>query len=162
MTEEGGYVDAPQRIDQPTNIGITQPTLDNYRKNNPDANMPAKVRDLSPQHAEQIYATQYFDNRRIGEIKNTRIAGAIFDMGVMSNFRNVGKIVQKTLNQTMGANLHIDGIIGNKTIDEINQIPDVFVNQFMGAMIENRLKYLQKLPTWPKFGKGWTARTRRY
>ena len=27
MAEEGGYIDNPNRIDQPTNSGITQPTL---------------------------------------------------------------------------------------------------------------------------------------
>ena len=52
------------------------------------------MKDLSPEQARQIYGEDYYNERRIGDIENERIANAIFDMGVMSNFNNVGKIVQ--------------------------------------------------------------------
>ena len=162
MAEEGGYVDNPNIIDQPTNSGITQPTLDKYNADHPEFNFPDNVKDLTGEQAQQIYGEDYYDERRIGEIKNERIAAAIFDMGVMSNFNNVGKTIQETLNDSMDANLKIDGKIGDKTIDALNNIPDDKVDDFMQDLKENRIEYLEGLSGWNKYRDGWTSRTNRY
>ena len=162
MAEEGGYVDNPKLIDQPTNSGITQPTLDRYNADHPEFNFPDNVKDLTGEQAQQIYGEDYYDERRIGEIENERIANAVFDMGVMSNFNNVGKTIQETLNDSMDANLKIDGKIGDKTIDALNNIPDDKVDEFMQDLKENRIEYLQGLSGWDKYGDGWTSRTNRY
>ena len=162
MAEEGGYVDNPKIIDQPTNSGITQPTLDKYNADHPEFNFPDNVKDLTGEQAQQIYGEDYYDERRIGEIENERIAAAIFDMGVMSNFNNVGKTIQETLNDSMDANLKIDGKIGDKTIDALNNIPNDKVDDFMQDLKENRIEYLQGLSGWDKYGDGWTSRTNRY
>ena len=161
MAVEGGYVDNPNIIDQPTNSGITQPTLDKYNADHPEFNFPDNVKNLTSEQARQIYG-EYYEERRIGDIKNERIATAIFDMGVMSNFNNVGKIVQETLNDSMDTNLKIDGKIGDKTIDALNNIPGDRVDDFMQDLKENRIKYLRGLFGWGKYGCGWTNRTNRY
>ena len=162
MKNEGGYVDDPKKIDQPTNIGITQPALDKYNTDHPNFNFPETVKDLSPEQVQQIYGEDYYDERRIGEIENERIATAVFDMGVMSNFGNVGKMVQETLNESMGESLKIDGKIGDNTIGALNNIPADKIDKFMDELKENRLEYLQGLPDWDKYGRGWTNRTNRY
>ena len=162
MKNEGGYVDDPRIIDQPTNIGVTQPTLDKYNADHPNFNFPETVKDLSPEQVQQIYKEDYYDERRIGEIENERIAMAIFDMGLMSNFGNVGKMVQETLNDSMGESLKVDGKIGNNTIGALNNIPENKVDKFMDDLKENRLEYLQRLPDWGKYGDGWANRTNRY
>ena len=162
MAEEGGYADNTNIIDQPTNSGITQPTLDKYNVDHPEFNFPDNVKDLTGEQAQQIYGEDYYDERHIGEIENERIVNAVFDMGVMSNFNNVGKIVQETLNDSMDANLKIDGKIGDKTIDALNNIPDDKVDDFMQDLKENRIEYLQSLSGWDKYGDGWTGRTNRY
>ncbi len=162
MKNEGGYVDDPRIIDQPTNIGVTQPTLDKYNADHPNFNFPETVKDLSPEQVQQIYMEDYYDERCIGEIENERIAMAIFDMGVMSNFRNVIKMVQKTLNDSMGENLVVDGKMGKNTINALNDIPVYKVNDFMNALKENRIEYLRGLSDWGKYGRGWTNRTNRY
>lgn len=162
MAEEGKYVDDPKQIDQPTNSGITQPTLDKYNADHPDFNFPDKVKELTGEQARQIYDEDYYDERRIGDIENKRIANAIFDMGVMSNFNNVGKIIQETLNHSLNANLKVDGKIGNNTITALNHIPDNKVDDFMHDLKENRIEYLRGLSDWGKYGNGWTNRTNRY
>ena len=162
MKNEGGYADNPNRIDQPTNIGITQPTLNKYNADHPNFYFPATVKDLTPEQVQQIYTDDYYDARHIGEIKNERIATAIFDMGVMSNFKNVIRLVQKTLNGSMGEQLALDGIIGNNTINALNDIPVYKINDFMNTLKCNRLKYLRTLSGWDKFGRGWTKRTNAY
>ena len=162
LDEEAGYIDNPLLIDQPTNYGITQPTLDKYNADHPDFNFPDKVKDITRNHAKQIYKEDFFEERHIDKIKNIRISHAVFDMGVMSNFANVGKIVQKTLNNSMGTKLKIDGKIGDNTIDALNNIPDNKIDDFMQDLKENRIAYLHSLPGWNKYGKGWTNRTNRY
>ena len=162
MAEEGGYIDNPNRIDQPTNSGITQPTLNKYNQRHPEADFPKNVRELTGQQAEQIYTELYYNDRNIGNIDNPRIAHAIFDMGVMSNYSNVGRTVQNTINETQGTNLAIDGDIGTQTIQALNNIPENQVNRFMEVLIENRIEYLKGLADWDRYGRGWAARTNRY
>jgi len=162
MANEGGYADNPKKIDQPTNIGITQPTLNKYNADHPNFNFPKNVKDLMGDQALQIYAEYYYNERCIGEIQNERVATAVFDMGMMSNFNNVGKIIQKTLNDSMDENLKIDGKIGDNTIDALNNIPDNKIDDFMQKLKENRIEYLRGLSGWDKYGKGWTNRTNRY
>jgi len=162
MAAEGGYVDNPKLIDQPTNAGITQPTLDKYNKDHPNFNFPKNLRQLTNKQAQQIYSEDYYYEHRINEITNERIAAAVFDMGVMSKFNEVGKIVQKTLNNSMGTNLKIDGKIGDNTISALNNIPDNKLDNFMQNLKENRIEYLRSLPDWNKYGRGWANRTNRY
>ena len=162
MAEEGGYVDNPNLIDQPTNAGITKGALDRYNTDHPNFNFPHNVRELTPEQAVQIYKEDYYDERRINEIENDRIAGAIFDMGVMSKFSAVSRIVQETLNENTNTKLAVDGIMGNDTINALNNIPNSDIAAFMDALKEKRLEYLAGLSTWNKYGDGWTARTERY
>jgi len=162
MAEEGGYVENPKLIDQPTNSGITQPTLDKYNAEHPDFNFPNNVKNLTGEQARQIYGEDYYDERRICDIENERIANAVFDMGVMSNFNNVGKIVQETLNDSMNVNLKIDGKIGSNTINALNSIPDSKIDDFMKTLKEKRIKYLRGLSGYKRYGKGWINRTNRY
>ena len=162
MAEEGGYEDDPRLIDQPTNAGITQPTLDNYNADHPNFNFPDNVKELTGDQAEQIYGEDFYDDHQIDKIDNERIAGAVFDMGVMSNFGNVMKTVQETLNDVMDSGLTVDGRIGPNTLAALNNIPDDKIDDFMDKLKENRLEYLQGLDTWDKYGRGWTNRTNRY
>ena len=158
---EGGYVNNPRLIDQPTNAGITQPTLNKYNADHPNFNFPDNIKNLTQEQVIQIYR-EYYNNRRINEIKNQRIAASVFDMAVMSNFNNVGKIVQETLNSVIGENLNIDGKIGNNTINALNNIPDNKIDDFMQNLKANRIEYLRGLSGWNKYGRGWTARTNKY
>lgn len=162
MANEGGYADNPKKIDQPTNSGITQATLDKYIADHPRFNFPLDLKKLTGEQAQQIYSEDYYDERYIGEIKNDRIASAIFDMGVMSDFTNVGKIVQETLNTLLGESLKIDGKIGKHTLNALNNIPDNKIDDFMRNLKESRIEYLQRLSSWKKYGRGWANRTKKY
>lgn len=80
MAEEGGYVDSPKLIDQPTNSGITQPTLDKYNSAHPNFYFPANVKELTDDQAKQIYHDIYYQELCIDKINNERIANTVFDM----------------------------------------------------------------------------------
>ena len=62
----------------------------------------------------------------------------------------------------MGANLKIDGKIGENTIDALNNIPNNKIGDFMQDLKENRSEYRHGLSGWDKYGNGWAKRTNRY
>ncbi len=160
---EGGYTDGKNQIkDEPTNMGIKQSTLDNYAKNHPDKDLPVDVKDLRTYQAREIYKEMYWDNSKISQIENDRIRNAVFDMRVMSGPAISTKTLQQTLNEQIGANLAKTGYLGAQTIKAINSIPESKVNNFMNALIENRMQSLQKMTNWSTAKGGWTARTRAY
>lgn len=110
----------------------------------------------------RIISDMFYNQNRIDEIDNERVAGAVFDMFVMTSPANVGRIIQNTLNKHQGTGLTIDGIAGSRTIAALNSIPENQIDNFMDALMSARLNFLQGLPGWGQFGRGWTNRTMQY
>lgn len=163
QNSEGGYENRPDRIDQETNMGIIQDTLDSYNASHPDAGFPSNLRELTWEQAAQIYREEYFDNNRIAEINDLRVAYAVMDMGVMTSPRNVGNIVQSTINEVLGqGRVTHDGQIGTQTINALNDIPESRRDEFIGALIQNRMNFLRGLDEWRRSSGGWTTRTHGY
>ena len=140
-------------------MGIKQSTLDRYANKHPDKNFPADVKYLTTAQAKEIYKNEYWYNTRIPEIKNDRIRDAIFDMNVMGG---AGKVVQRTLNSFLDANLAVDGAIGSETVKFINAIPDSKVDEFMGVLKSERIDYLKGTINWETAKNGWLKRTNKY
>lgn len=159
---EGGYVNNPNKIDQETNIGITQATLETYNARHPKADFPSNLKTLTPEQIEQIYKEFYYDDKNIADIDDDRIAFAVMDMGVMTNPKNVGYIVQDSINTILPGSVIKDGHIGPDTIAVLNNIPDDKKDVFMQTLINNRLQFLQGLNSWSTYGHGWENRTKRY
>ena len=157
---EGGYTDGKDQVrDEPTNMGIKQSTLDNYRAENPDKGFPQNVKDLQPNQAKEIYKEAYWDNTQIPNIQNDRIRDAVFDMNVMGG---AGSVTQRALNSYADAGLEVDGNISKNTINALNSIPDNKVPGFMDALKAERLNYLRGTANWPTAQNGWTSRTNSY
>lgn len=81
---EGGYAD--KSIDQPTNMGIIQPTLNAYRQRFPKEaaklKFPLRVKGLKKSQAMQVYRRLYFDQYKIGDYRNESIGMLIYDIYV--------------------------------------------------------------------------------
>jgi lysozyme family protein len=161
MKREGGFEDNPDKIDQPTNMGITSNTLARYNSTHPGYNFPTNVRKLKPEQAEQIYKQEYYDKYRIDEIKNDAVRKNVFDMLVLSGPKAVGEIVQNSLNESVGSNLAIDGVMGTQTIETLNSLSKSQLSEFTDRLINNRLDYLNGLPDSSKY-PGWETRTKSY
>lgn len=74
---EGGYSNHPKDPGKMTNLGITQTTLDNYRKRK---NLPRKnVKNITYEEAKQIYYEDYWLSCKADKIKDKRLALAVFD-----------------------------------------------------------------------------------
>lgn len=156
--ENTGYIDNPNKIDQPTNTGITQKALDSYISRHKDKNISHDLKKLDAQTIREMYREDYYDSKKIDEIQNDRIAYAVFDMGVMTSPGNVGRVIQNSLNE-YGIKLEIDGIIGKDTISKLNSVDDV--PKFMEILKKNRKEFLNKQPEKYKY-PGWFNRTDRY
>lgn len=158
LQNEGGFTDGTtQAKDMPTNMGIQQKTLDFYNLKYPDKNFPKNVKDLQLKQVIEIYKSEYWNNTKIPQIQNERIRNAVFDMLVMGG---AGKVVQRAINSFLKVNLVVDGIIGNKTVAELNKIYEV--QDFMNVLKEERIKYLMKTKNWATAKNGWLARLNKY
>ena len=163
LFHEGGYEDRPHMIDRPTNRGIRQPTLDSFRKRNPQLDFiyPTDVKDLTPEQTRYIYYHDYYKPYRIKEIKNKRIAEAVFDMHTMTGPIGVANIIQDSL-ITSGYQVKRDGTFGSESIGALNKVSaNGDTHRFVDILKGYRTKFLKELPT-AKNNPGWFERTNSY
>src|SRR5690606_38187314 len=74
-----------------------------------------------------------------------------FDFGVNSGPATAVKHLQKVVGVAQ------DGIVGGQTVDAVAKYG---VERAIKDYCAERLRYMRGIKTWPKFGKGWTARVR--
>ncbi len=122
--EEGGYEDDPAKIDQPTNMGVIQGSLNRFKAAHPTLGRtyPATVKDLTRDQATTIYKMDYYDAYRIEEIKNEKLAKTLFDL--LANHSPIEPIqwVQQGINQLTSFQVDEDGIMGSQTINALNNL----------------------------------------
>ena len=87
------------------------------------------MQNLTKDFAKNIYLKKYYLGNKLDKILNDKVALSIFDWAVNSGRRGIKK-AQIVANK-FGANLIIDGIIGNKTLEAINAIdPEAFLKEY--------------------------------
>jgi lysozyme family protein len=135
--EEGGYVNDPQDPGGETNFGISKrayPTED--------------IKNMTLARAKLIYKVDYWDKVRADELP-AEIRFDLFDVAVNGGITRAIKLLQGAVNETQ------DGVLGPKTLAAaIAMEPFRLVARYNGW----RLDYLNDLPTWLRFGKGWAQR----
>lgn len=151
FAEEGGYEDNPKKIDQPTNMGITQATLNNFNKAHPEITINKPLKELTKDDAKLIYKLDYFDHYRIGKINDIDIAELILQMYVNGRPYDVGSIIQNAVIDS-GKEVEFVGNFGPKTIQAVNElIAEGKVVELNNKLIDLRLKLEDKLPDRNKF-----------
>lgn len=70
--KEGGYCNYSWDPGGATNMGITQNTLNGYRKNNP--NFPSDVKNLTKEQAKEIYYNNYYVASGADKLQDKRLA----------------------------------------------------------------------------------------
>ena len=145
LKHEGGYVDHPQDPGGATNKGITLATFRRYVK--PDGTK-ADLKRLTSEQAGIVYRRQYWD-AVLGAELPSGIDYAVFDFGVNSGPARAVRELQKLI----GAK--VDGVVGPQTLAACRAAdPAELIDDYCAV----RFAYLQRLKTWPTFGKGWTSR----
>ena len=144
---EGGYTNDENDRGGATNFGITEEEAREF-------GYTGDMRNLTKDFAENIYLKKYYLGNKLDKITDDRVALSIFDWAVNSGGRGIKK-AQIVANK-FGANLVIDGIIGNKTLEAINSInPEVFLKEYhelqrtfyknLAAKDNTQEKYIEKV-----------------
>ena len=119
---EGGYTNDENDRGGATNFGITEEEAREF-------GYTGDMRNLTKDFAKNIYLKKYYLGNKLDKILNDKVALSIFDWAVNSGRRGIKK-AQIVVNK-FGANLVIDGIVGNKTLEAINSInPEAFLKEY--------------------------------
>jgi lysozyme family protein len=151
LAHEGGYTNDPDDPGGPTNFGIT---IGDYRACvNPRATA-ADVRSMPVETAKKIYRENYWNALRCDELP-AGVDYAVFDYGVNSGIGRAAKILRVEL----GAGLNPVPASGTAITDEvIAAAKKADAKKLINDICDERINFLRALPTWDRFGRGWSRR----
>lgn len=147
LAHEGGYTNHPADPGGPTNFGIT---IYDYRKYVRPHATAADVKGMKVEEAKRIYRAKYWDAQACDELP-AGVDYAVFDYGVNSGIGRSKKVLQRVLG------VKADGVLGPLTLRAAGAAD---AKESVNAICDERLRFLQRLRTWPVFGKGWGRRVR--
>lgn len=142
LVNEGGYVNDPKDSGGETKFGITKRTYPNV-----------DIKNLTIAEAEAIYKRDFWDKLKGDDIADDDVAYEIFDTAVNMGVRTSSKLAQMVI----GA--YPDGIIGQKTLEELNGTDvELFVTKFKLSKVARYTYLAKKYPKNRKFFFGWINR----
>ncbi len=151
---EGGFTDDENDRGGKTNWGITEEEAREF-------GYTGDMRNLTKDFAKNIYLKKYYLGNKLDKVVNDKVALSICDWAVNSG-RNGTKNAQIAINQLTNANLDVDGIIGNKTLEALNSAdPEKFLEVYHNLQ---RIYYKGKVEadrTQERFLTGWLNRIQR-
>lgn len=146
LAHEGGWSDHPRDPGGATMQGITLATYRDF-KGDPYITKD-QLRAIPASDVSNLYLVRYWTPVRAEELPSG-LDYAVFDFGVNSGVGRASRMLQQCLGVT------VDGVIGPKTLlAAANANRQDLIREYCSA----RLKFLQGLPTWPTFGRGWAKR----
>ena len=151
---EGGYSNDKNDKGGKTKFGITEEEARDF-------GYKGDMQDLTKDFAKNIYLKKYYLGNKLDKVVNDKVALSICDWAVNSG-RNGTKNAQIAINQLTNANLDVDGIIGNKTLEALNSVDS---NKFLEVYHNlQRIYYKGKVEadrTQEGFLTGWLNRVQR-
>lgn len=145
LKHEGGYVNNPKDPGGATNLGVTKKVWEEW------VGKPVSIDDmkaLTVEDVKPLYKAQYWDRVR-GDGLPAGVDYAVFDVAVNSGVVRAAKFLQAALGLTQ------DGIIGPATLAAAEAANP---RELVTDICEKRLAFMQALPIWSTFGKGWQRR----
>lgn len=141
LGHEGGYVNHPEDPGGETNWGITKRFAWKW-------GYRGRMKDLTRDQAVAYYFMGFWSHL-LCDVWAFPLAFQLFDCAVHSGNVRAIRLMQKATGALD------DGIIGRETIQAFrNCDPATACETFLAL----RLEFLQSLPTWETFGKGWQTR----
>jgi lysozyme family protein len=145
LKHEGGYSNNVKDPGGMTNLGVTKRVWEEYVGRPVDE---ATMRGLTPDMVGPLYKKNYWDVCKCDDLPDG-VDYAVFDLAVNSGTRRAAKMLQKA------AGVADDGAIGPATMKAVSECNP---HDLALDICELRLAFLQGLPTWEVFGKGWGRR----
>ena len=123
---EGEFVDNEHDFGGPTNLGVTQATMDRWRRRQ---GWPrGSVSELTHAEAVEIYYTNYWLACGCDRVGHDGLALLLFDTGVLFGTNRAQRILQLTLTKQLDTKLgsrvlrkFVDGTIGPNTLDKLDR-----------------------------------------
>lgn len=151
---EGEYSNDKHDKGGKTKYGITE-------EDARDFGYKGDMQDLTMDFAKNIYLKKYYLGNKLDKVANDKVALSICDWAVNSG-KNGIKNAQIAINQLTNANLDIDGIIGNKTLEALSTVdPEKFLEVYHNLQ---RIYYRSKVAddkTQENFLAGWLNRVQK-
>jgi lysozyme family protein len=145
LHHEGGFSNHPKDPGGRTNLGVTQRVWEEWVGHDVDEQT---MRNLTPDVVGPMYKAKYWDKIK-GDDLPDGVDYIVFDAAVNSGPGRAAKWLQAAV----GAS--VDGAIGAGTLKAVAEFP---AGDLINAYQAKRLEFLQNLPTWDTFGKGWGRR----
>lgn len=145
LHHEGGYVNHPSDPGGMTNLGCTKRVWEEWVGHPVDEKA---MRALTPGDVAPLYKTKFWDKIK-GDDLPAGVDYAVFDAAINSGPGRAAKWLQQAVGVTA------DGAIGPGTLKAVADMP---ASELVDKYQEIRLEFLQALPTWATFGKGWGRR----
>ncbi|MFT5120385.1 MAG: LysM repeat protein, partial [Psychrobacter glaciei] len=122
LRHEGGYVDDPTDKGGKTNMGIAWKTWLTYAKSDLGLEpTTSNLKNITSEQAEIIYRKRYWEPKGFCKVVNDKVGLMIYDWTITSG--GAGKEVQKLLTNEFKKDVGIiDGAIGSKTIQAVNNV----------------------------------------
>lgn len=149
LKHEGGFVNHPEDPGGATNMGVTQRVYESWVGHNVSID---EMRNLTTNDVLPIYKANYWDKVH-GDVLPKGLDLCVFDFAVNSGTGRAATYLQRLVGS------HPDGAIGPNTLASVEAYVnehglEVTIHQYQ----QRRQAFLEGLPTFPTFGKGWTRR----
>lgn len=145
IDKEQGYVNHPEDPGGVTNLGVTIKVWAAWKGRDVT---DAEMRSLTPEMVAPLYKAQYWNQCRCDDLPSG-VDICVFDCAVNSGVKRAIKILQRCVN------VEEDGLIGRNTLAAVTSLdPSEIIDRFCAE----RQSYLESLPTFSTFGKGWIRR----
>jgi lysozyme family protein len=149
LKHEGGYVDHPRDPGGATNLGCTKKVWEEWVGHEVPKD---DIRALTVSDVAPLYRKRYWDAVR-GDDLPSGVDMAVFDCAINSGTGRAAKIAQKI------SGVAQDGAIGPASLAAIVGFCDRDgARHFIEEYNDARLQFLQALPAFETFGKGWSKR----
>lgn len=145
LHHEGGYVHHKLDPGGMTNLGVTKRVWEEWVGHEVDEKA---MRALTPADVDTLYRRKYWDKIK-GDDLPAGVDYAVFDAAINSGPGRAAKWLQSAVGAVP------DGAIGAGTLAKVAAMePAAIIEKYQ----ETRLAFMQSLPTWDTFGKGWGRR----
>ena len=148
LEHEGNFVNHPSDPGGMTNLGVTAANWAMWVGHPVNEK---QMRALTPSDVAPFYKRKYWDAIRADELPSG-LDYCVFDCAVNSGVGRGIKILQNCLGVTP------DGGIGSVTMAALSQFKGDLLKTLIAEYSDDRLKFLEALPTWGTFGVGWERR----
>jgi len=146
---EGGFNNI--KGDSPTNFGVKQQVLDEYRKEK--GLPPLNVKEMREEEATRIFREKYFDKVQAEKLP-VPIAASLVDFAINSGPSAAVKKLQEIIGAT------VDGGVGPETLEKVGRIRDP--KEVALLLLDSREKFVREVaanrPEKRKFLAGWISR----